>query len=180
MRLFLALVLSSVQIPHVDGSDFAAPTVIGLHVQCTCGDFSFLTITVRETNDLERNCLSICSMSMCARMCETKKHMCKQTCACARKRVNVRMHVHGRVFSSALLSDICLSPPRAAGRSAHQHVYASQLACCSGRRSPRVGGSRTRGVTRVRRRWCDAREIEGGGVSYVPHCSTHAISMQFQ
>ena len=44
----------------------------------------------------------------------------------ANKRVhvlgNVYTHVHGHVFSSALLLDFYLSTPRAAGRSAHQHV----------------------------------------------------------
>ena len=44
----------------------------------------------------------------------------------ANKRVhvlgNVYTHVHGHVFSSALLFDFYLSTPRAASRSAHQHV----------------------------------------------------------
>ena len=86
--------------------------------------------------------------------------MCSETCT----------HVHGHVYSHQLYCLIFAFRLHAQPAVAHINIYASQLACCSGRRSPRVGGSRTRGVTRVRRRWCDAREIEGGGVSYVPRC----------
>ena len=102
-------------------------------------------------------CLCGVFLCVCACMCEkniyvqTNAFMCSETCT----------HVHGHVFSSALLRDFYVSAPRAAGRIAHINMYALQLERCSGRRAPRAGGSRTgrvtrvrrNGVTRVKRRW---------------------------
>ena len=68
--------------------------------------------------------------------------------------------MHGHAFSSALLIDFYLSTPRAAGRSAHEHLCVAVGVLLRGRRAPRAGGSQAGRVTRMRRRWCDAREKE--------------------
>ena len=95
--------------------------------------------------------------------------MCSETCI--RMCMDTYFHqLHCLIFAFRLHAQPAV---------AHIDIYASQLVCCSGRRAPRAGGSRTGRVTRVRRRWCDAREKEVAGAACVWFQSLKSILETF-